>query len=103
MRSGTPTFAEVIQEHIDLLIRPSSGTVKTYRVMLDLHVRNVICHVPVDRLDYRVLAHWVKSMMAKGRAPKTIHDENGLISAAMNTAKMLPVQEPALEMKHGRP
>jgi len=38
----TPTVAEVIQEHIDLFIRPSSGTTKTYRTMLDLHVRSVI-------------------------------------------------------------
>jgi hypothetical protein len=27
----TRTVAEVIQEHIDLLIRPSSGTTKTYQ------------------------------------------------------------------------
>ncbi|WP_216636658.1 hypothetical protein [Arthrobacter sp. OY3WO11] len=85
----TPTVAEVIQEHIDLLIRPSSGTTKTYQTMLDLHVRSVIGHVPVDKLDYRLIAHWVKSMMAKGKAPKTIHNVHGLISAAMNTAEML--------------
>lgn len=48
----TPTVAEVIQEHIDLLIRPSSGTTKTYQTMLDLHIRNVIGHVPVDKLDW---------------------------------------------------
>lgn len=63
----TPTVAEVIQEHIDLLIRPSSGTTKTYQTMLDLHIRNVIGHVPVDKLDYRLIAHWVKSMVAKAR------------------------------------
>jgi hypothetical protein len=63
--------AEVIQEHIDLLIRPSSGTTKTYQTMLDLHLRHVIGHVPVDKLDYRLIAYWVKSMMAKGKAPKT--------------------------------
>ena len=85
----TPTVAEVIQEHIDLLVRPSSGTTKTYQTMLDLHIRNVIGHVPVDKLDYRLIAHWVKSMMAKGRAPKTIQNVHGLISAAMNTAEML--------------
>ncbi|MCA4131884.1 site-specific integrase [Arthrobacter sp. M4] len=84
-----PTAAGVIQEHIDLLIRPSSGTIKTYQRMLDLHVRDVIGHVPVDELDYRHLAHWVKSMMRKGRSPKTIHNVHGLISAAMNTAQML--------------
>lgn len=62
-----PNVAEVIQEHIDLLIRPSSGTVKTYQTMLDLHVKKVIGHVPLDKLDYRLIAYWVKSMMAKGR------------------------------------
>lgn len=72
-----PTVAEVIQEHIDLLIRPSSGTVKTYQTMLDLHVKKVIGHVPVDKLDYRLIAYWVKSMMAKGRSPKTIKNVHG--------------------------
>lgn len=84
-----PTVADVIQEHIDLLVRRSSGTIKTYQTMLDLHIRPVIGHVPVDKLDYRVMAHWVKSMLAKGKAPKTIHNIHGLISAAMNTAEML--------------
>ena len=88
-RARVPTVAEVIQEHIDLLIRPSSGTTRTYQVMLDLHIRNVIGHVPVDKLDYRHIAHWVKSMSVKGRSPKTIHNVHGLISAAMNTAEML--------------
>lgn len=84
-----PTVAEVVQEHIDLLIRPSSGTTRTYQVMLNLHIRNIIGHVPVDKLDYRHLNHWAKSMMAKGKAPKTIHNVHGLISAAMSTAEQL--------------
>lgn len=88
-QARVPTVAEVVQEHIDLLIRPSSGTVRTYQVMLDLHIRNVIGHIPVDKLDYRHLHHWAKSMMAKGKSPKTIHNVHGLISAAMNTAEML--------------
>ncbi|WP_442542568.1 hypothetical protein ACSBOX_11490 [Arthrobacter sp. KN11-1C] len=49
---------------LDLLIRPSSGTTRTYQTMLDLHVRDVIDHIPVDKLDYRQMNHWVKSMMA---------------------------------------
>lgn len=32
-----PTVAEVILEHIDLLVRPSSGTVETHQAMLELH------------------------------------------------------------------
>jgi hypothetical protein len=85
-RAVIPTSGEVIQEHIDLLVRPSRGTVKTYRSMLDLHVQKVIGHVPVDKLDYRMIAYWVKSMMAKGRSPKTIKNVRGLNSASMNTA-----------------
>ncbi|WP_205759932.1 hypothetical protein [Arthrobacter sp. PAMC25564] len=57
--------------------------------MLELHIRSVIGHVPVNKLDYRVIAHRVRSMMAKGKAPKTIHNVHGLISAGMNTAEML--------------
>jgi len=41
-----PTVADVIQEHIDLLVRPSSGTTSTHQVMLDLHVGNVLGHIP---------------------------------------------------------
>jgi hypothetical protein len=52
----TPTVAEVIQEHIDLLIRPSSGTIKTCQTMLNLHVRNVIGHV-----------RWTSSITASSR------------------------------------
>ena len=32
-----PTVAEVILEHIDLLVRASSGTVETHQTMLELH------------------------------------------------------------------
>jgi hypothetical protein len=39
IQKRVPTVADVIQEHIDLLMRPSSGTVKTYQTMLDLHVK----------------------------------------------------------------
>ncbi len=56
---------------------------------LDLHVKKVIGGLPVDKLDYRAIAFWVKSMMAKGRSPKTIKNVHGLISASMNTAEML--------------
>jgi hypothetical protein len=66
-QARVPTVADVIQEHIDLLFRPSSGTTRTYQVMLDLHVWNVIGHIPVDKLDYRHIKHWVKSMRALGQ------------------------------------
>ena len=36
--------------------------------------------------SYGHLNHWAKSRMAKGKAPKAIHNVHGLISAAVNTA-----------------
>lgn len=54
--------------------------------MMDRHIRDVIGHIPVDKLDYRHLNHWV--MMKRYKAPKTIQRVHGLISAAMNTAEM---------------
>ena len=84
-----PTVAAVIQEHIDLLVRPSVGTVHTYQTMLKLHIADVIGHIPVDKLDYRHLTYWIKTMQKKGRSPKTIKNNHGLIYAAMETAVKL--------------
>ena len=35
---------------------------------LNLQIRKITGHIPVDKLDYRHLYHWAKSMMAKGKA-----------------------------------
>ncbi|PVE19315.1 site-specific integrase [Arthrobacter sp. Bz4] len=88
-QTKAPSVSAVIQEHIDLLVRPSVGTVHTYQTMLDLHIANVIGHIPVDKLDYRHLTYWIKAMQKKGRSPKTIRNNHGLIFAAMETAIML--------------
>ncbi|GAP55039.1 phage integrase family [Arthrobacter sp. Hiyo6] len=88
-QTKSPTVAAVIQEHIDLLVRPSVGTVHTYQTMLKLHIEDVIGHIPVDKLDYRHLTYWIKTMQKKGRSPKTIKNNHGLIYAAMETAVML--------------
>ncbi|WP_251040069.1 tyrosine-type recombinase/integrase [Arthrobacter sp. ISL-72] len=57
--------------------------------MLKLHIADVIGHIPVDKLDYRHLTYWIKTMQKKGRSPKTIKNNHGLIFAAMETAVML--------------
>ena len=79
----------MIQEHIDLLVRPSVGTVRTYQTMLKLHISDVIGHIPVDKLDYRHLTYWIKAMQIKGRSAKTIKNNHGLIFSAMETAVRL--------------
>lgn len=52
-KPGVPTVADVVQEHIDLLVRPSPGTIRTYQRILDLHIRNTIGH---SRLTSSVIA-----------------------------------------------
>ncbi|MGG5173370.1 tyrosine-type recombinase/integrase [Pseudarthrobacter sp. J1738] len=88
-KQGVPTVAEVVQEHIDLLIRPSLGTIGSYQRMLDLRIRNSIGHIPVDEFGYRDVIHWVKGISVAGVAPKSIKNMHGLLSAAMKTAELL--------------
>ncbi len=87
--SDVPNVAEVVQEHIDLLVRPSPGTIHTYQRILDLHIRNTIGHIPVDKFGYREVVRWIKRLSAEGVAPKSIHNMHGLLSAAMKTAELL--------------
>jgi integrase len=83
------TVGQVVQEHIDLLVRPSAGTVRTYQRMLDLHIQGAIGGIPVAVFGYRDIMLWLRSLSRKGIAPKTIHNLHGLLSAAMKTAEML--------------
>lgn len=88
-KPSVPTIADVVQEHIDLLVRPSTGTIGTYRRILDLHIRNTIGNIPVNEFGYREVMHWIKGLSAEGVAPKSIHNMHGLLSAAMKTAELL--------------
>lgn len=88
-QSKSPTVAEVVQEYIDLLVRPSVGTVHTYQTMLKLHIADVLGPIPVDKLDYRHLTYWIKAMQKTGRSAKTIKNIHGLIFSAMETAVRL--------------
>lgn len=88
-KQGAPTVAEVVQEHIDLLVRPSLGTIGTYQRMLDVWMRNTIGHIPVDEFGYRDVARWVKGLSVAGVAPKSIKNMHELLSAATKTAELL--------------
>lgn len=88
-KEGGRTVAEVVQEHIDLLVRPSPGSIGTYQRMLDLRIRNTIGHIPIDELGYRDVVLWVKGLSVAGVAPKSIKNVHGLLSAAMKTAELL--------------
>ncbi|MCW2132870.1 tyrosine-type recombinase/integrase [Arthrobacter sp. VKM Ac-2550] len=83
-----PTVAEVIEEHIDLLMRATPQTVHNYRKMLDLHLSD-LGRLNVEELGYRDVALWVQDMQRKPRSAKTIRNVHGLLSSAMNTAVKL--------------
>ncbi|MBG0740679.1 site-specific integrase [Paeniglutamicibacter antarcticus] len=85
-RRKVPSVTEVVQEHIDLLVRPSVGTVRTYQTMLNLHIVPTLGSIAVDRVDIRHLTAWIKSMQKKGRSAKTIKNVHALLYSAMETA-----------------
>lgn len=83
------TVAEVIQEHIDLLVRPASGTLRTHQTMLDLHIKPVLGAILIDELDMRQITSWVRGMQKKGKTAKTIRNNHSLIFASREKAVLL--------------
>lgn len=88
-KRGVPTVADVVQKHIDLLVRPSPGTIWTYQRILELRIRNTIGQIPVVEFGYRDVMLWIKGLTVDGVAPKSIKNMHGLLSAAMKTAELL--------------
>ena len=84
-----PTVLEAMTEHIDLLTGVGADTRSHYQQQLKTHIAPVIGAYPVSGLTYRHVAGWVRTMTAKGMAPKTIANVHGLLSAAMTTAMRL--------------
>lgn len=64
------TVAKVIQEHIRLLVRPASGTLRTYQSMLDLHIKPMRGASLIDELYMRQITAWVRGMQKRARLPK---------------------------------
>ncbi|MGA7205238.1 MAG: site-specific integrase, partial [Specibacter sp.] len=85
-RQQPRTVSDGVQERLDHLVRPSSGTVRTYQSMLELHIAPLIGTIEVGALDVRHLTQWVRAMQAKGSSAKTIHNVHGLIFSAMDFA-----------------
>lgn len=88
-KSTVPTVAAVVQEHIDLLVRPSSGTIRNYQTMLELHIKPVLGAIPVDELDFRDITLWIRTMLAKGKSAKTIRNNQSLLYSSMDMAVRL--------------
>jgi len=80
------TVSQVLTEHVDLLVKPTSQTIRNYRSMINDHINPHIGGVAVTALDIRHLTSWVRAMQDKQLAPKTIRNVHGLISAGLETA-----------------
>lgn len=83
------TVADVVQEHIDLLIKPGPQTIHNYRAMLEHHIKDSIGAAAVSSIDYRHITEWIRGMQKKKLSPKTIRNVHGLLSASMETAVRL--------------
>ena len=83
--SRSPTFEEVRQGPIDLVINVREYTIKRYRGYIKNHFAG-LGHLPVDQIKEDDLIHWIKAMVKKGCSPKTIANVHGFIHAAMNSA-----------------
>lgn len=86
---GALTVTQAIEEHIDLLVKPTSQTIRNYRHMLQEHIAPHIGGVSVNTLDLRHLTSWVRAVQEKQLSPKTIRNIHGLISSSMETAMRL--------------
>jgi len=87
--SKSPTMYTLADEHMDLLI-VSPGTVRRYKGYVKNHFEK-IGPIPVDTLTSADMIRWVKYMLAKGLAPKTISNVHGFIHGVVQTA---------VELKH---
>lgn len=83
------TVADVVQEHIDLLIKPGPQTIHNYRAMLDHHIKDSLGAAAVSSIDYRHITEWIRALQKKKLSPKTIRNIHGLLSASMETAVRL--------------
>lgn len=81
-----PSVAETVQHHIDQLTGASEYTVRRYKDYLRLHMGGRFGGLKVAGLKPADVTRWVKGLEADGKAPKTIANLHGLLSAAMTTA-----------------
>ncbi|AYN57304.1 integrase [Arthrobacter phage Bridgette] len=67
--STSPTVAEVVEAHINLLRKPQPGTVNKYRSYLANHIApSDLGRTPVDQVDREAVIMWMDGLVAMSRA-----------------------------------
>ena len=80
-----PTVTEAIEQHINQLVDVTPYTIKRYRGALRSHFNGPLGELKVSGLAHADIVDWIRWMQGRGKAPKTIADKHGLLSAAMLT------------------
>ncbi|NKG21131.1 tyrosine-type recombinase/integrase [Paeniglutamicibacter terrestris] len=98
---GGISVREMIERHIDQLTDPAEGTINKYRKAVPLYFNGHIGNIPVQALTQQDVKAWIKEMIKRPScrggtiSSKTISNQHGLLSAAMNTA----VNTPGIKLK----
>jgi len=80
-----PTVVEALERHINQLVDVTPYTIKRYRAAVTNHFNGPLGELKVTGLTHGDIVDWIRWMQGRGKAPKTIADKHGLLSAAMLT------------------
>lgn len=81
----SPSFSQVVEEHLHRLVSVTPYTVATYRGYVRNHCQG-FAGMAVNSISEDDLLDWIRSMQAAGKSVKTIRNVHGLISAVFDTA-----------------
>lgn len=79
------TLAEAFEEHIRQLTRVGPYMLKRYESASKSHFQKLASR-PIRELRHEDIVAWVQDRQAAGLSPKSIANQHGLLSAAMETA-----------------
>ncbi|WP_162178521.1 tyrosine-type recombinase/integrase [Mycetocola saprophilus] len=82
----TPLVIDMLDKHLQLLTKPSAGTIAGYRSIIEHHLKDSLGALPVDVVNEEHLASWIKAEVAAGMSRKTIANAIGLLSSAFKMA-----------------
>lgn len=81
-----PTVTEAMRSHIEQLVDITPYTLKRYKSAVRLHFSDSLGQMKLRAVTHDSVVDWIKWMQGRGKGPKTIGTQHGLLSAAMETA-----------------
>lgn len=81
-----PPVTEVMAAHIDQLVDITPYTRKRYKSAIRLHFSDALGKMKIKAVTHDHVIEWIRWMQDRGKGPKTISTQHGLLSASMETA-----------------